>query len=213
LSRVELELEKDLEEPREPITHAYFLDSGIASTVGGTHGNDGRAIEIGLIGREGVVGLPLILGNHRATHAIYMQVAGKGQRIAAQAFREAISTSRTLHGLLLKFVQVFMVQLSQTAVANGRSKIEERLARWVLMASDRVDGPELPLTHEFLSIMLGVRRAGVTDAIHALAGHGLIRAERGNIRIIDRDGLEASANGCYGEAEREYRRLILGKTK
>src|SRR5205823_6090990 len=153
-------------------------------------------------------GLPLILDNHLSTHSVYMQVGGSGHRIAAQPFRDAMAMSRTLHGLLLRFVQVFMIQLTQTAVANGRSKIEERLARWVLMASDRVDGPELPLTHEFLSIMLGVRRAGVTDAIHALAGRGLIKAERGNIRIIDREGLAEHANGCYGEPEREYRRLI-----
>jgi CRP-like cAMP-binding protein len=137
-----------------------------------------------------------------------MQVAGHGYRIGAQPFREAISGSSTLHALLLRFVQVFMIQITQTAVSNGRSNIEERLARWLVMVKDRVDTPGLPLTHEFISIMLGVRRAGVTDAIHVLAGRGLIRADRGNIHIIDRDGLIEGANGCYGEPEREYSRLI-----
>jgi CRP-like cAMP-binding protein len=137
-----------------------------------------------------------------------MQVAGNGHRIASDAFRDAMDRSRTLHGLFLKFVQVFMIQLTQTAVANGRSKIEERLARWLLMADDRLDTADMPLTHEFMSMMLGVRRAGVTDAVHALAGHGLIRADRGNIQIIDREGLSESANGCYGQPEREYKRLI-----
>jgi CRP-like cAMP-binding protein len=207
LEPVELEREKDLEEPHEPIAYVYFPSSGIASTVGG-EGKYGRPIEVGLIGREGVTALPLILGNHLSTHHVYMQVEGHGHRIAAEALRDAITASRTLHGLLLKCVQVFMIQITQTAIANGRSKIEERLARWLLMASDRIDGPAIPLTHEFLGVMLGVRRAGVTDAIHALAGRGLIKAERGHLRIIDRDGLLEDANGCYGQPEREYRRLI-----
>jgi CRP-like cAMP-binding protein len=211
LEPIELERDKDLEEPKEPVRYVYFPESGIASAVGGTSGvNNDRPIEVGLIGREGVTGIPLILGNHHSTHSIYMQVAGHGHRISGEAFRNAITASRTLHWLLLKFVQVFMTQITQTAVANGRSKIEERLARWVLMADDRVDAAGLPLTHEFLSIMLGVRRAGVTDAIHALAGRGLIRSDRGNIHVIDREGLLDCANGCYGMPESEYRRLFDG---
>src|SRR5437763_9693429 len=110
--------------------------------------------------------------------------------------------------MLLRYVQVFLIQASQTVVANARFKIEERLARWILMADDRVDTPVIALTHEFLSIMLGVRRAGVTDAIHALEGRGLIRGDRGEIRITDRKGLVEWADGCYGVPEREYRRLI-----
>jgi CRP-like cAMP-binding protein len=208
LEALELARDQDLEKPHEPIREVYFLESGIASTVGGDHGGNDRPIEVGLIGREGVTGLPLILGDHLATHSIYMQVVGEGHRIAAQPFREALATSPTLHGLLLRFVQIFMIQLTQTAIANGRSKIEERLARWLLMADDRVDTSDLPLTHEFISMMLGVRRAGVTDAVHALAGRGFIKAVRGNIQIIDRDGLAENANGCYGEPEREYQRLI-----
>ena len=208
LEALELPRDEDLEKPHEPIRDVYFLENGIASTVGGNHGGNDKPIEVGLIGREGVTGLPLILGNHLSTHSIYMQVAGEGHRIAAQPFREALANSRTLHGLLLRFVQVFMIQLTQTAIANARSKIEERLARWLLMADDRVDTADLPLTHEFISMMLGVRRAGVTDAIHVLTGRGLIKSVRGNIQIIDRDGLAENANGCYGEPERQYQRLI-----
>jgi CRP-like cAMP-binding protein len=196
LEPIELKLEMDLEIAHEQIAYAYFLDSGVASSVGG-NGNNGRPIEVGLTGREGVTALPLILGNHLSMYHVYMQVAGHGQRIAAKVLRDAIAASPTLHGLLLKFVQVFMLQLSQ-----------ERLSRWILMASDRLDGPELPLTHEFLAVMLGVRRAGVTDAVHALEGRGLIKAARGCLWIVDRDGLIEGANGCYGMPEREYRRLI-----
>ena len=164
------------------------------------------------LGREGVTALALILGSNRPTNAVYMQVAGSGHRIAAQPFREAMASSPTLHGLLLKFIQVFPIQISQTAVSNGRSNIEQRLARWLLMTDDRVP-PEIDLTHEFISVMLGVRRAGVTEALHALVGRGLIQTERSQIRIIDRDGLEINANGCYGEPEREYRRLIPNTCK
>src|SRR4051794_1366710 len=130
LEALELERDKSLEEPHEPLRYAYFLDGGIASTVGGESNHD-RAVEVGLVGREGMTGLPLILGNNLSTHSVYMQVGGSGHRIAAQPFRDAIAASRTLHGLLLRFVQVFLIQVTQTAVANGRSKIEERLARWV----------------------------------------------------------------------------------
>src|SRR5262249_11296009 len=117
LEALELARDRDLEKPHEPIRDVYFLESGIASVVGDHGGND-RPIEVGLIGREGVTGLPLIVGSHLSTHSIYMQVAGEGHRIAAQPFREALETSPTLHGLMLRFVQVFMTQLTQTAIAN-----------------------------------------------------------------------------------------------
>jgi CRP-like cAMP-binding protein len=105
-------------------------------------------------------------------------------------------------------VHVFSVQVAHTALANGRAKIEERLARWLLMVHDRIDGDEVNLTHDFIALMLGVRRPGVTDALHALEGKGLIRSTRGVLRIVDREGLEVIANAIYGVPEAEYRRLI-----
>jgi CRP-like cAMP-binding protein len=213
LSHVELPLEYHLERINGVIEHAYFIESGIASTVADAEQSaDSHPIEIGLIGREGVTGIAIILGDDESSHSIYMQSAGDGYRIEAAAFRKAMKQSHTLHAILLKFVKVFIAQITETALANGRSKIEQRLARWLLMADDRLDEAQMPLRHEFISVMLGVRRPGVTVAIQALEGRGLIKATRGHIQIIDRKGLEDVANGCYGAPEAEYQRLIE-KTK
>jgi CRP-like cAMP-binding protein len=152
---VAMPLLKDLERPNRQIEAVYFLDNGIASVVAVQP--DETRIEVGLIGREGVSGLAVVLGGDQSPHATYIQVAGEGQRITAENLRHAMSESKTLHGLLLKFVQVFMVQTAHTAIANARAHIDRRLARWILMAHDRTGENALPLTHEFLALMLGVR--------------------------------------------------------
>ena len=131
-----------------------------------------------------------------------MQAAGQGQCMKADALRKAIDKSVTLHRSLLRYVHNFLEQATRTAVANGRSKIEERLARWLLMADDRLDGPDLPLTHEFLAMMLGVRRPGVTVAIQELEREGVIARKRGHIVILDREALEKMSNGTYVAADR-----------
>ena len=192
--------------PNRPIKDVYFIERGIASVVaknGGDHN-----VEVGLIGREGVSGVPILLGGDRSPHSTYAQVEGAGLRISAKALREKMNQSASLRDLMLKFAHVFLIQTAQTALANGRYKLEERLARWILMAHDRIDGDDLPLTHELLSIMLGVRRAGVTVALQYLQTHGLIRAHRGQIEVVDRAGIERLTNGAYGVPEAEYRRLI-----
>jgi CRP-like cAMP-binding protein len=205
LETVELQFKQDLEFPNTPVENVYFPESGVISTVLRSHDEQ---VEVGLIGREGVTGLSILLGTDSSPNSVYVQVAGQGSRISAADFRSAIEQSDSLRAILLKYVQIFLLQASQTALANARFKIEERLARWLLMADDRLDAPLIPLTHEFLSIMLGTRRAGVTDALHALEGRGLIKTDRGQIGIIDREGLLEWANGCYGVPEKEYRRLI-----
>ena len=126
-----------------------------------------------------------------------MQIAGNGLRLPAANLREAIAASVALHQVLLHYVYAFLQQTTQTVLANGRSKIEERLARWLLMALDRIDGNEIPLTHEFLSVMLGVRRSGVTIALQELEKKGLISHRRSFVTILDREGLEESSNGTY----------------
>ena len=187
LAPVTLALGQVLETPDKRVDAVYFPEAGFASVVAVQKGD--TKVEVGLIGREGMTGLTIVLGNHRAPHETYMQAAGRGQCIKTPALRKA------MQGLLLKYVQVFMVQTAHTAVANARVKIEERLARWILMAHDRLDGTSLPLTHEFLSLMLGVRRAGVTEALHALEALKLIRSGRGQIVVLNRKGIERSFGG------------------
>ena len=163
---------------------------------------------MGLIGREGMTGLPIVFGNHRSPHATYIQMPGKGKCIPATELRKATQTSLSLRDSLLKFVQAFGVQTTHTAVSNAQSRLDVRLARWLLMAHDRIGDDTLALTHEFLSLMLGVRRPGVTEALHALREQGLISYGRGLITVEDRKGMERKAGTAYGVPEAEYRRLI-----
>jgi CRP-like cAMP-binding protein len=194
------------EEPNKAIRHVYFMEEGIASVV--AVGKNDKRIEVGIIGPEGMTGIAVAMGNHRSPHAIFVQAAGRAQRMTAPNLRDAMDNSDSLQPALLKFAQAFMTQTAHTAIANGRATVVERLARWILMAHDRLDGDDLPLTHEFLSVMLGVRRAGVTTAVHALASNKLIRSQRGKITVVDRDGLEEIAGGYYGVPEAEWRRLM-----
>jgi CRP-like cAMP-binding protein len=206
LTGVDLPLRKQLEASRRPIEHVYFPESGIASVV--ADGDGSRSIEVGLVGREGMTGLAIVMGTDRSPHRTYIQCAGRGLRISADRLREAMQKRPTLHQRLLLYGHAFLMQTGYTAVANGRSKLEERLARWILMAHDRVDGDTLPLTHEFLSVMLGVRRPGVTVALNLLEGMGVIQAGRGIISVVDRKGLEQLSNGAYGAPEAEFNRLF-----
>jgi CRP-like cAMP-binding protein len=194
LEAVDLPVRKPLEARKKRVEQVYFVESGFASVVA----NGQRNIEVGIIGREGMSGLSVVMGsNERAPHETYIQSAGNGLRIAAGDLRRAIGASVALHHALLRYAHAFMIQTTQTALANGRSKIEERLARWLLMADDRMDGNDLALTHEFLAIMLGVQRSGVTLALQELERAGLIAHRRGVITILQRKALEESSNGAY----------------
>ena len=200
LEPVELPLRYVLEEANKPIKHAYFIEYGLASIVAA---NGHKRLEVGLIGCEGMTGLPIVLGNDRSPHQTFMQVPGNGRRIAGDTLREAIAQSRSLERALLSFAHAFMNQTANTALSNGTATLEERLARWLLMANDRLRGDEVPLTHEFLSLMLGVRRAGVTVALHYLEQRAIIRLARKQIVIADRKALEAAANGSYHKPEKQ----------
>jgi CRP-like cAMP-binding protein len=170
--------------------------SGFASVVADGSGKPG--IEVGIIGREGMTGLSVVMGStERALNEAFMQVGGTGQRMPADKLREAIRASRSLHDDLLRYAHSFLKQTVSTALANGRSRMEERLARWLLMAQDRVESDEVPLTHEFLGVMLGTYRPGVTKAIQALEKEKLIAPRRGIIRVLNRRGLEKRSNGSY----------------
>ena len=209
LEAISLKDRQIIEVPTKPIAHAYFLDIGVASVVA-VDAEDHR-IEVGVIGYEGVTGVPLIMGDNRAQHSTYMQIAGSGHRIAAEALCGAMAKSESLRALMLKSAQAFMIQTAHTALANGRAKLEQRLARWLLMAHDRMTSDAVPLTHEFLAVMLGVRRAGVTVAIHGFERRGLVTTRRGQLTLVNRAGIQQIAGSFYGTPEAELKRLLSDK--
>ncbi|TNC16131.1 Crp/Fnr family transcriptional regulator [Methylobacterium terricola] len=192
--------------PDRPVEALFFVESGMVSVC---TAHEDTQIEVGLIGREGLVGVsPVLLCVDRTPHLHFVQIAGEVLGIGRDAFCDAVARSESLRRLLLRYIHTLMVQAAQTAHAHAALGLEGRLARWLLMCHDRVDGDELTLTHEFLSMMLGVQRAGVTLTIQNLEGAGRIRAKRRRIEVLDRDKLKALTNGSYGVPEAEYDRLI-----
>lgn len=189
-----------------PTDYVYFPESGVTSLV--AHAPGGLAIETGLVGKEGMVGMTVLSGIDQSPHEAFIQIAATARRVPAAHMRSLIAARPALQHLLVRYLQTVHLQIAGTALANGRATIVQRLARWLLMCQDRVGSPRLPLTHEFLSLMLGVRRAGVTTALHILEGEGLILSARGLCTIKDRAGLKTRAGGIYGVPEAEYRRLI-----
>ena len=206
LGFVPLKVWQVLERPGEPISHAHFVDSGLVSMIGVNQAK--HRIEVGMVGYEGVTGLGVVLGAERSTNEALVQSSGAAWRISTPALREVMASSPTFTGTLLRYVHVFMVQANHTAIAAGRGKIHERLARGLLMWHDRVRDDQLSVTHDFLALLLGVRRPGVTVALHELEGKGLIRSTRNMVRILDRGGLRRAARGYYGAPEAEYDRSI-----
>lgn len=208
LRPVELPAGEPLIRRHQPVRHLYFPESGVASTT--AEASDGR-VEVGMTGREGLVGaVPVLLGSDRVPSDHFMQIAGRAWCIPSDALLEAIEVRAGLRRLLLRYVQTEIVQARQTAYVNATFTIETRLARWLLMCHDRIDGDALPLKHEFLSLMLGVQRSGVTLALQNLEGSRCIRGRRGRIEVLDRQQLRLVADASYGTAEAEYARLIAG---
>jgi CRP-like cAMP-binding protein len=167
-------------------------------------------LEVVIVGKEGMTGLPVLLGTEHSILETFIQTAGVGWRIPADKLRAAVERSPSLRRSFLLYAHTLVTQMAYTALANGRYKIEERLARWLLMADDRANGAGIHLTHEFLALMLGARRASVTIALNELKKRKVLRAVRGHISIENRAALELAANGSYGIPEAEYRRLFGG---
>jgi CRP-like cAMP-binding protein len=206
LEPVELPLRQVLHAPGEPITAVYFPETGYVSML--AYMEDGDAAEVGLIGHEGFVGLPVLLGADHDDLEAMVQSPGTVLRMDAQAFRKELERSPALHTLLLRYALVHHGQVARTAACNGRHHTDQRLARWLLMAHDRAKEDEFPMTHEFLGMMLGVRRAGITVAAGQLQKAGFIRYERGCIEVTDRPGLESVACECYGMVRRAQDQLL-----
>lgn len=188
------------------VKYCYFIEEGIASIIARSAAE--RSSDVGFVGREGIVPLTPILDSTHATFDIFVQLEGRGSRIAVEPLQEALKAVPSLRRLLNHYVQTFIIQAAFTSLANANHSIESRLARWILMCHDRIDGDRIGLTHEFLALMLSVRRASITTALHDLEGRLLILSERSAVTVRDRAGLEEFAGDSYGRAEQEYRRLI-----
>ncbi len=190
------------------IRNVYFIEQGMASVIVVAGGADRRQTEVGIIGFEGMTGIAAVLGADRTPNEIFMQIAGEGLCITAERLRSLMTQSRALTHALHRYAHAFNVQSAQTLLANTLGSVEERLARWLLMSQDRLEQSEIRLTHEFLALMLGVRRPGVTIALHRLEELGLVTSRRGATEILDREGLRKYAKGLYGVPEAEYERLF-----
>lgn len=206
LVRAPLPVRLQLHEAHRKIERVHFPEDGVVSIVAVTL--DGRACEVGLFGREGMSETATVLGTDHSPHEAYVQIAGvSGLSLSVAALEAAFEASPTLRRHLLNYVQAMMVQLSSSIAAASRT-IPQRLARWLLMCHDRVGTDEFRLTHEFIGMMLNVRRAGMTVALQKLASDGLIQMRRATVIVRDRPGLVQLTQDSYGLAESEYARLI-----
>jgi CRP-like cAMP-binding protein len=201
-----LQLRQVLQARGVPVEHVIFPLDGVASMI--SLGDSGGSIEVATIGREGLVGLPLFLGGLSAAGEVFIQVPGKGLFMFAARFQRHVAQEPALTRILLLYTQALLTQVAQCSACNQHHSIIGRCARWLLQTHDRVNGDEFPLTHEFLSLMLGVRRATVTETAQALQARGLIQYHRGVLNVLDRIGLEQAACECYRLINREYTRLL-----
>lgn len=206
LEHVELRRGDVLHEAGVRMSHVYFPYSGTISVV--AQMEDGNQAEVGVVGREGMLGLPLLLGTDTAPLKAYTQVSGGAIRMTAETFVEEVGRRAGLYALLLRYTQAFFVQTAQTAACNRLHPMEERLAKWLLTTRDLAESDDLDLTHEFVAVMLGVRRAGVTEALGALRSEGLIDHSRGRIQLLDVEGLGRKSCECYTVVREEYERLV-----
>ncbi|HYO91470.1 MAG TPA: Crp/Fnr family transcriptional regulator, partial [Pyrinomonadaceae bacterium] len=210
LEEVEISRGEILSRPDEQIRYVYFPHDGSLSVV--SMMENGSGIEVGVIGNEGMSGLPLVLGTNSAPLQVIAQAAVSAARIRAGAFGDEINKCGEFYRLLLRYGQAFFIQTAQNAACNRLHKLDERLARWLLMCRDRAKSDTLELTHEFLAVMLGVRRAGVSVTANKLQADGLISYNRGHINIIDRQRLEAATCECYAVVKKEFARLLHNYT-
>ena len=203
---VDLALGEMLSDSGGPVLHAYFPTAGFVSLIARLDG--GARLEIGMIGNEGMLGAPLILGSSTSIQDAVVQGHGAAWRVPAPRFRTICASDTSLRALLNRYVYVLMSQLAQTAACGHFHSVDSRLARWLLMTQDRSHSSSFFVTHELLAHMLGVRRAGVSTAACSLRKEGLIRYHRGRITILKRSGLQRISCGCYRQANDTYRHVL-----
>jgi CRP-like cAMP-binding protein len=206
LSKVAFEYRKSLYEAGRQIGQVYFPIDGVASLVITTV--EGASAEVGTIGSEGMVGLPICLGDRDAPSSVYVQVPGTALRMEAGIFRDVLERSRTLNLAMLRYAHAFFNQVAQSAACAHLHRVEQRCCRWLLMTRDRMPSGDFLLTHEFLGMMLGVRRTTVTDVMGGLQKAGLIRYRRGHVSILDHEALRQRACECYEISKLEFDRML-----
>jgi CRP-like cAMP-binding protein len=207
LERIPLDFKAVLYEPGNAATDVHFPLSGALSVVSPAEGRP-EGIEVAVVGREGMVGLPVFLGVESAYFRCLVQVPGESLRMGGAEFRTRVRRHSALHGLLLRFTHAFVIQVARTVACNALCPVEKRLCRWLLSVHDRADDDHFPLTHEFLAAMLGVRRASITEAARKLRDAGLIHYGAGRLTVRDRGGLESASCGCYRTVQDELDRAL-----
>jgi CRP-like cAMP-binding protein len=204
---IALETSRQIYDAGRPIRDVYFPIDAVLSVV--TQMRDGGSIEVGTVGREGVSAIPLLLGATTSANESYCQVPGRAVVISSDHFRRLLdSGDDKFRGMLDRFLQAYVNMLGQLAACNGMHSIYERCARWLLLTHDRVNSAKIALTHEYLAMMLGARRSGVTIAAATLAQAGFIRYAHGHIVILNRRGLEEASCECYGVARAQFGPLL-----
>ena len=206
LERITLPHHERLLRPDARTEYAYFPESGMVSLILSLE--EGHVVEVGLVGNEGIVGVLAGLGTSRISGEAIVQMPGSGLRMNTDVLRKEIGVNPSIRQMLFRYVQALFCQITQTAACNARHQLPQRLARWLLMANDCTLANEVNLTHEFLSMMLSVRRPGVTDALNGLRVAGIIATGHGRISILNRKRLEATACQCYRTVRAEYVRLL-----
>lgn len=207
LEPVALAFEEILYEPEQPIRQVYFLTSGVISLL--LVLADGSVVEVGQVGNEGMVGLPVFLGVPTSHTRAFVQIPGLALRMKVQVFRREVAEGGPLASLLLRYTQALLRHSERLTACNTWHTIEQRLCRWLLVTHDRVQADQLEITQEFLSQMLGAHRQSVTLAASALQRANLIRYSRGTLRILDRSGLEAASCECYRAIQKEFEGLFV----
>jgi CRP-like cAMP-binding protein len=203
---VRLVVQERIYQPEKPIRQVYFPLDSVLSIV--TVMKDGHQIEVGTIGREGMSALPLLMGASSTANDCYCQVPGRAIAIEAKLFRELSATNHGFRQLLDRYFQAYVNMLGQLAACNRLHTVYERCARWLLMTDDRVGLTDIPLTHEYLAMMLGTNRSGVTIAAATLRNAGFIRYKNGKITVLDRPGLEDASCECYEVARAQFAGLL-----
>lgn len=206
LELVSLKRDQVMYELEEFIEYVYFPTQALVSLIAIME--NGAVVEVGVIGTEGMVGLPVCWGGNTTTNQAIVQVPGNALRLKAEYLKNEFDRGGKLQYFLLRYMQALFTHTSHSVACNRLHTIEQRLARWLLTVQDRVKSDELPLTQEFLSYMLGTRRSGVTEAASSLSQVGIIRYSRGKIQILDRNALEATSCECYQVVKKEFARLL-----